>query len=453
MDASSHRLGLTLSALLFLMFFPSGAIFTAVFTYLARPLAVGGLGLTPAQVSAIAAAGALGNLAAIGLVYHLQALTCRRALAVLLTCGASLIGLLAAFMGMYAARVASSDPTTEISIGAPIGVVIVIAALLGSFTATSSAATASAATFIQQCISGTGLSYFRLRSAGTLGWVCGGASLLLVTPVSAQPIWLGCGALLVTVAYACLALPHSRESPRVNDDLHHLRDWPNGQRGLPAKELAVVLLLVGSTAALGRLYDTYGNHFLTEFKFPYPCATQPLLAQFPEFLLLLLVPFASLPAKFSLMLGPLSWVSVYLGFAGSCQLDNSAVIFLSLPLQAGNCIMQTSASIAVDSLFKASSFRRTAQAMLPFVQGAGLLLGSILAGAIVSLATSPSGKSCWSQVWLIGSFAALFATVLAIAAMAILPLDRFKKHRTQADKKNVGGIMTPNSLAETVVDG
>ncbi|MGO9109089.1 MAG: hypothetical protein ACLP9L_07645 [Thermoguttaceae bacterium] len=133
MDATPRRLGLILSALFFLMFFPPGAAFTAGFTFMARPLALGRLGLTPGQVSAVAVAGALGNLAAIALVRHLHAFTCRRALAILLTCGAILIGLLAAFSGAYAADAASRATTLGISAGAPVGVV----ALIGIFSAAS----------------------------------------------------------------------------------------------------------------------------------------------------------------------------------------------------------------------------------------------------------------------------------------------------------------------------
>ena len=129
-----------------------------------------------------------------------------------------------------------------------------------------------------------------------------------------------------------------------------------------------MLILVGGTAVLGRLYDTYGNQFLTEAKFPSPCAMQPLLAQFPEFLLLLLVPFSALPTRYCFVLGPLAWVCVYMGFACYGRFDNSWAIFLCLPLQAGNCIMQTTASITVDSLFETSRFRRTVQAALPFAQ-------------------------------------------------------------------------------------
>ena len=147
-------------------------------------------------------------------------------------------------------------------------------------------------------------------------------------------------------------------------------------------ELVVVLVLVGSTAMLGRLYETYGNQFLTEIRFPAPCFLQPLFAQFPEFLLLLLVPFATLPPKSCLVLGPLSWACVFLGFFACCRLDNHLAVYVCLPFQAGNCIMQTTASIAVDAMFQTSRFRRTAQATLPFVQGTGLLLGSVLNGTV-----------------------------------------------------------------------
>ena len=335
MDSSPRRLGLTLSVLFFLMYFPAGAIFLAVFTFLARPLGVGGLGLTPGQVSAVAVAGALGNLAAIGLVHRLRSLTCRRALAILLTCAAILIGLLAAFAGGYAAIAASLTTRAEISIGAPVGVVAVIGVLLGCFTAVNSAASASAATFIQQCISGTGLSFYRLRSAGTLGWVCGGASLVTVTPVSIQPFWVGCGAFFVAAAYVLLALSFPRECPVAKRVPYIFPARSQARRSLPAKELAFVLILVGGTAVLGRLYDTYGNQFLTEAKFPSPCAMQPLLAQFPEFLLLLLVPFSALPTRYCFVLGPLAWVCVYMGFACYGRFDNSWAIFCAFRCRPG----------------------------------------------------------------------------------------------------------------------
>ena len=123
--------------------------------------------------------------------------------------------------------------------------------------------------------------------------------------------------------------------------------------------------------------------------FPALLAMQPLFAQFPEGLLLLLVPFAALPVKRCLVLGPLSWVCVFLGFFACCQFDSHLAIYLSLPFQAGNCIMQTTASIAVDGLFRTSRFRCTAQAALPFAQGTGLLLGSVIAGALVSARPTP----------------------------------------------------------------
>ena len=153
-----------------------------------------------------------------------------------------------------------------------------------------------------------------------------------------------------------------------------------------------MLIIVGGTAILGRLYDAYGNPFLTDVNFPRP-AMQPLFAQFPEGLLLLVVPFAALPVKRCLVLGPLSWVCVFLGYFAFCQFDSHLAIYLSLPFQAGNCIMQTTASIAVDGLFRTSRFRRTAQAALPFAQGTGLLLGSVIAGTLVSGATNSAGTT------------------------------------------------------------
>ena len=450
MDASSRRLALTLSGLFFLMFFPQGAILTAAFTFLARPPAAGGLGLTPAQVSMVAAAGAIGNLAAIGLVHRLRAFACRRVLATLFSCAAVVTGLLAAFAGANAT--AASAAASGVSVGATYGVVAAICVCFGCFTAVSSAGSASAATFIQQCIAGTGLSYYRLRSAGTLGFVCGGASLLTVTPVSTQPLWLGCGALLVAAAYALLALPLTGESAVAGNQPRAVHARSGGPGAFPRNEFAFVLVLLGATAILGRLYDAYGNQFLTEFKFPYPCATQPLLAQFPEFLLLLLVPFASLRARYCLILGPLAWVCVYFGFACGDRFDMGWAIYLTLPMQAGNCIMQTTASITIDAMFERSRFRRTAQAALPFALGAGVLLGSLLAGAIVSAATMLAGKTNWNHVWLVGSSAALVVTALTGAAIAVLPMDRFKKREARAERPHCGAAMGLESIAEAVVD-
>ena len=440
MDASSRQLGPTLGGLYFLTFFPAGAIFTAAFTYLARPLALGGLGLTPGQVAAVAASGSLGSLAAIGLVHSLRTFTSRGALAILFTVGAILIGVLAAFAGQYAASAASDAIGSAAPVGAPLGVVAAIAVLLCFFTAANSAAIASVATFIQQCISGTGLSFFRLRSAGTWGWICGGASLLMVTPVSTQPFWLGCAAMLVAAAYTLLALQFLREFPVVKSELHVPPSRHHRSRDLPVKELAMVLALVGGTAVLARLYETYGNQFLVDIQLPRPCAMQPLMAQFPEFLLLLLVPFASLRLKYCLVLGPLSWVCVFLGFFACCQVDNHLAVYLCLPFQAGNCIMQTTASIAIDSLFRTSGFRRTAQATLPLVQGIGLLLGSVVAGALVSCTTSSAGITDWNRVWLIALAAAAVAAMLASVTMAVLPLDLFKKHEPQVEEQ---GLQTP----------
>lgn len=450
MDASPRRLGFTLSGLFFLMFFPQGAILTAAFTFLARPPAAGGLGLTPGQVSMVAAAGAIGNLAAIGLVHRLRAFACRHVLAALFTCAAVVTGLLAALAGTYAA--AASAAAASVSIGAPFGLVAAICVCFGCFTAVSSAGSASAATFIQQCIAGTGLSYYRLRSAGTLGFVCGGASLLTVTPVSTQPFWLGCSALLVAAAYALLALPLPGGSAASGNGLRTVHALSRDRMAFPRKEFAFVLILLGATAILGRLYDAYGNQFLTEFKFPYPCATQPLLAQFPEFLLLLLVPFASLRARYCLLLGPLAWVCVYFGFACGGRFDIGWAIYLTLPMQAGNCIMQTTASITIDNMFERSRFRRTAQAALPFALGAGVLLGSLLAGAIVSAATMLVGMTNWNHVWLIGSSAALVVTALTGAAITVLPMDRFKKRGDRAEKQHCGNAMGLEPIAEAVVD-
>jgi MFS family permease len=126
---------------------------------------------------------------------------------------------------------------------------------------------------------------------------------------------------------------------------------------------------------------------------------------------------------------------VFLGFFACCQLDSHLVIYLSLPFQAGNCIMQTTASIAVDALFQSSRLRRTAQATLPFVQGTGLLLGSVIAGAVVTYTTTSAGRTSWNQVWLIASVAATIATVLASFAIAVLRLDRFREHDLRADKQ------------------
>ena len=103
MDVSSRRLALMLSGLCFLTYLPSGAILTGGFTFLSRPLASGGLGLTPGQVAAVAAVAAVGFLAAIGVVYKLRFLTCRRVIAILSLVGVILMGILAAFSGAYAA--------------------------------------------------------------------------------------------------------------------------------------------------------------------------------------------------------------------------------------------------------------------------------------------------------------------------------------------------------------
>ena len=82
----------------------------------------------------------------------------------------------------------------------------------------------------------------------------------------------------------------------------------------------------------------------------------------------------------------------------------------------------------------------------------GLLLGSVFAGAIVSSATGPLGKTGWNQVWLIGSSAAMVATVLAGAAIAILPLSRLRKRDARADKRDVANLSAAERLAEAIVD-
>jgi MFS family permease len=246
--------------------------------------------------------------------------------------------------------------------------------------------------------------------------------------------------MLVAAAYTILPGCSFGEYAVAKEAFNAPTSYRHRRGEFPTKELAFVLILVGSTAILGRLYDTYGNQFLTDINFPRPCATQPLIAQFPECLLLLLVPFAALPLKYCFVLGPLSWVCVFLGFFACCQLDCHLVIYLSLPFQAGNCIMQTTASIAVDGLFRTSRFRRTAQATLPFVQGTGLLLGSVIAGAVVSYATNSAGRTSWNYVWLIASVAATVATVLATVAMAVLRLDQFREQDLRADPQQPAAL-------------
>ena len=258
----------------------------------------------------------------------------------------------------------------------------------------------------------------KVRVLGTLGWIVAGQFVSrLGLEATARPLQIAAVASLVTAAF-CLALPHTPP---------HAAGKPLSWRdvlGLDALSLlrdrSFATLIAGSFLLCIPLafYYSFTNLYLNQIGLT-EAASKQTLGQVSElgFMLLLSWFLVRFGVKRILLVGMAAWTLRYLFFSAGNAGTLVWMLYAGILLH-GVCydFFFVTGQIYVDQAANVR-IRAAAQGFLALItQGAGMAIGTFLAGRVVDAYQTAGGGHDWRSIWLVPAFGALFVLV----AFAIL---------------------------------
>lgn len=294
------------------------------------------------------------------------------------------------------------------------------------------------ATIAFNAISDPGQQYPGIRVFGSIGWIAAGL-LIGTIPGAAQsklPMLIGAAVYALLSVYA-LTLP--RTPPRASGQ----RISVAGLFGLDVlkqvkdRSFWVFIACVIFVVIPKKFYDSFTNNFLVEKGMSFhlgPFALEPTaiqtLGQVAEALTMLMIPFliSRIGIKWVMVLGMAGWVArlalFAFGFVG-----NQAIA----PMLLAGILMHglsydfffVSGQIYLDKLFGAE-MRGRVQAFYWFIlSGLGVVLGSLIAGAVYRHYTDPAGDHHWTAIWLAPAISTIIVALL-FTLMFRVPVERAK---------------------------
>jgi nucleoside transporter len=396
-----------LSSMMFLEFFIWGAWFVTMGTFLAMDLSASG-----SQISLAYLTQSLGAIAApffIGLIAD-QFFSAQKVLGILHIAGAAML-FLASTMSSFEAFF-------------PVILVYMILYM-------PTLALVNSISFRQ--MNNPEKQFPAVRVLGTIGWIVAGVIIGWLS-------WEREGELTQTFRMAAVAslllgifsfmLPAT--PPTRRGEKATVRDILGLEAVGLLKDRSYLVFFISSIAICIPLafYYNFTNLFLNEEGVRSAAAVQSL-GQVSEVLFLLLMPFLlmRLGVKLTLAIGMAAWALRYVFFAFG---DGGSLFWLLLLgiLLHGICydFFFVAGQIYTDK-FAGERFRSAAQGLITLATyGAGILIGSLLAGPIVDRFATDDGHD-WNQIWVIP--AAIAAVVLV--AFLILFKDRRTEHATMLD--------------------
>lgn len=243
----------------------------------------------------------------------------------------------------------------------------------------------------------------RVRSLGTFGWITAG---LLVGYLNVEkqviPMYISAGASLLAAAYS-LTLP--KTPPQGNRT--SLRDWigPEVRKLFRDPSFTLLMLIMVLVSIPIAFYYSFVNPYLNEIGVE-NAAGKMSLGQISEIFFMLILPWFinRFGLKVTIFIGLFTWGARYLlfSYAGS-----SEMIWLIYPAISLHGLAFVFSNLSVQIYLNERvpvSLRSTAQGFYTFLTlGLGTLIGSFLAGNVVTYFTTPSNEFLWQKIWYVPS--------------------------------------------------
>ena len=258
----------------------------------------------------------------------------------------------------------------------------------------------------------------RIRLWGTTGWIVGGiiVSVMAWENVSMPLTFSGC--VSFALAAYCLTLPSAKPLGK-NTGMRDVFQLVNN-KALIYTLIAMVFIMVPAS-----FYYSFVNPFLVEKGVHFPAAKMSY-GQVSEIIILSVLPFImkKLSWRKMITIGFFVWGARYLLFL----LPNAQTEFhynLALALHGiAFCFSALTAQIFVNHIAR-PEMKSTAQGAYSLVvMGIGSMLGNIIAGNVVDLASTSAGVISWDYVW---TFAGIFGISSAVVFF-LTSAGRFNEH-------------------------
>lgn len=265
----------------------------------------------------------------------------------------------------------------------------------------------------------------RVRSLGTLGWILAGLLIgFLDIETQVTPMYISAGASLVAGIYS-LTLP--KTPPQGNKV--SIKDWlgPEVRKLFHDRSFTILMLIMVLVSIPIAFYYSFVNPYLNEIGIE-NAAGKMSLGQVSEILFMLILPWfiSRFGLKLTIFIGLFTWGARYLMFAYGDSGDLSWLIYSAILLHGLAFVFSgLSVQIYLNERVPAS-LRSTAQGFYTFLTlGLGTLIGTFLAGNIVTLFTTDEGGFLWQKIWYVPSGIGI--------VVAIYFLLRFKARRVEVE--------------------
>lgn len=243
----------------------------------------------------------------------------------------------------------------------------------------------------------------RVRAFGTLGWIVAGmvvGTLGIETQIT--PMYISAGTSLCASLF-CLSLPKTPpQAEKVS-----IRDWlgPEVRRLFKDRTFTLLMLIMILVSIPIAFYYSFVNPYMNELGIA-NAAGKMSMGQISEMLFMLILPWiiGRIGLKWTIFIGLLTWGIRYLIFAFGNGEELIWMIYLAIFLHGQAYVLSgLSVQIYLNNQVPAS-LRSTAQGFYTFLTlGLGTLIGSFLAGNVVTYFTTESNHFLWRQIWYVPS--------------------------------------------------
>lgn len=251
----------------------------------------------------------------------------------------------------------------------------------------------------------------RVRSLGTFGWIVSGL-LVGYLEVEAQviPMYISAGASFVAGLY-CLTLP---KTPPQGTSAS-IKDWigPEVRELFKDRSFTILMIIMVLVSIPIAFYYSFINPYLNEIGVE-NAAGKMSLGQVSEILFMLILPWfiSRFGLKRTIFIGLFTWGARYLLFAFGNSDDMIWLIYLAILLH-GLAFVYSGLSVQIYLNNRVpASLRSTAQGFYTFLTlGLGTLIGSFLAGNVVTFFTTPSHQFLWQKIWYVPSAIGIIVSI------------------------------------------
>ncbi len=242
-----------------------------------------------------------------------------------------------------------------------------------------------------------------VRVGGTLAWIVAGIILSYFQLEStATPMQIAAGASF-TLGLYCLTLPHT--PPLGEREKMNVKKLLGGEifTIFAGSSFVVLILCLTLIRIPASFYYSFVNPFLNEVGLSHTAAKMTL-GQTAEVLIMLVLPwiFVRFRIKWIMALGLFMWGFRYLMFAFGVHPGWSWLFYIGILIHGITFNFTTlSAQIYIDRHVP-PRLKSTAQGFVTQVtNGIGALVGTYIAGEVVSQLTMADGSHQWTTIWLI----------------------------------------------------